>query len=388
MPADVALFVDFKGLDSALDEAKQLAGAEEAARRGAEAALGGPARRGDRALQGREAPSTSRPPARAPSTCSSSQVDDAAAAQGTLDKLGDARRRALAEAAGAGEHRRCDRRRSSRSGRRRRSTTASSTGSSWSRTARPRSASLGRVERASRRLAGVEGRDRRRRHAGPGRRGSSTPTCRARAAAREAAGELVEVVRHDLASRCRRRRSRPRRRSATALLYGSVDGDVLPLKGFAVRPVAFAPMADPRVPLHLRVRHRGPSRQDGRPDLGLDPRRRPRRGPARARRLRDAGHDRPRRRRRRDHDRDLRRHPAARPPEDPRDRLRPREVRLRRRDLRRDRRARRAVARHRAGRRRLLRGAARPGRRRPARPGGRRRPGDDVRLRDRRDATS
>ena len=47
-----------------------------------------------------------------------------------------------------------------------------------------------------------------------------------------------------------------------------------------------------------------------------------------------------------------------------------------------DRRDRRAVARHRAGRRRLVRDAARPGRRRSARPGRRRRPGDDVRLRD------
>ena len=48
-----------------------------------------------------------------------------------------------------------------------------------------------------------------------------------------------------------------------------------------------------------------------------------------------------------------------------------------------DRRDRRAVARHRAGHRRLLRGAAR--RRRPARPRRRRRPGNDVRLRLERD---
>ena len=46
--------------------------------------------------------------------------------------------------------------------------------------------------------------------------------------------------------------------------------------------------------------------------------------------------------------------------EDQGDRLRPRQVRLRRRHLRRDRRARRAVAGHRAGRGQLLRDAARP----------------------------
>ena len=31
---------------------------------------------------------------------------------------------------------------------------------------------------------------------------------------------------------------------STAIFYGSVDGDVLSLKGFAVRPVAFAPVTD------------------------------------------------------------------------------------------------------------------------------------------------
>ena len=105
--------------------------------------------------------------------------------------------------------------------------------------------------------------------------------------------------------------------------------------------------------------------------------------PRRPRRVRDADHDGARRRRRRDHDDDLRRHPAARAQDGGRDRLHPREVRLRRRDLRRHRRARRAVARHRAGRRRVVRGAAR--RRRPDRPDRRRRPGDDVRLRVERD---
>ena len=81
------------------------------------------------------------------------------------------------------------------------------------------------------------------------------------------------------------------------------------------------------------------------------------RGP---RRLRDADHDGPRRRRGGDHDDDVRRHPAPRPQDGRGDRLHAGEVRLRRRDLRRDRRARRAVAGHRAGRRRVLRGAARP----------------------------
>ena len=154
------------------------------------------------------------------------------------------------------------------------------------------------------------------------------------------------------------------------------------------RPVACA-AAHGRslVPLHLRVGHRGPSRQDRRSDLGRRPRRRAHGRPARARRLRDADHDRPRRRRRRDHDRDLRRHPAARPQDDRRDRLHAREVRLRRGHLRRDRRARRAVARHRAGRRRVVRGA-RARRRRPARPRRRGRPGDDVRLRVERDRRS
>ena len=71
--------------------------------------------------------------------------------------------------------------------------------------------------------------------------------------------------------------------------------------------------------------------------------------------------------------------------EDHRDRLHALRVGLRRHDLRRRRRDRRAVAGHRPGRRLLVRGAARPGRRRPARQARRGRPGDDVRLRDARD---
>ena len=65
----------------------------------------------------------------------------------------------------------------------------------------------------------------------------------------------------------------------------------------------------------------------------------------------------------------------------PRDRLRLVGQGLRRRDLRREHRHRRAVARHRAGRRHRPRDPRR-GRRRPAGRSGRRRPGPDVRLRD------
>ena len=72
--------------------------------------------------------------------------------------------------------------------------------------------------------------------------------------------------------------------------------------------------------------------------------------------------------------------------DDPRDRLHRLRVRVRREHVRRRRRDRPAVARHRAGRRRVVRGAARPRRRRSARPRRRGRPGDDVRLRVERDA--
>ena len=68
-----------------------------------------------------------------------------------------------------------------------------------------------------------------------------------------------------------------------------------------------------------------------------------------------------------------------------RDRLRPSEVRLRLRYLRRAQRHPRPEPRHRPGRRRKLRGPARPGGRRPLRDGRRRRPGHDVRLCLRRD---
>ena len=83
-----------------------------------------------------------------------------------------------------------------------------------------------------------------------------------------------------------------------------------------------------RVPVHLRVGHRGAPRQGRRPDLRRRPRRGPARRPVRPRRLRDAGQHRPRGRLRRDLDRDLRRHPGDRPRDDPPDRLHRRRPRL------------------------------------------------------------
>ena len=102
-----------------------------------------------------------------------------------------------------------------------------------------------------------------------------------------------------------------------------------------------------------------------------------------ARRGRDAGHHRPGARRRRGHDHGeggVRRHHQHRARAHPRDRLRLVGQGLRRRHLRREHRHRRAVARHRAGRRHRPRDPRR-GRRRPAGPAGRGRPGPDVRLR-------
>ena len=90
-------------------------------------------------------------------------------------------------------------------------------------------------------------------------------------------------------------------------------------------------------------------------------------------------------RRRRDHHRGLRRHPEARARHDQGHRLRPRVVRLRRQHLRRDGVDRPAVAEHRAGRRHGRRDAHRHERRGHPQQPGRRRPGDDVRLRVRRD---
>ena len=140
-----------------------------------------------------------------------------------------------------------------------------------------------------------------------------------------------------------------------------------------------------RVPVHVRVGHRGPPGQDGRPDLRRRPRRRDGRGPAGSRGLRDAREHRARRGLGRDHDRRVRGHSEDRPRDDPQDRLQRRPLRVRLRQLRRDHRDRRAVARHRAGRRHGLRGPHRPRRRRRARCGRRGRPGHDVRLRLARD---
>ena len=124
-----------------------------------------------------------------------------------------------------------------------------------------------------------------------------------------------------------RRLRRPRRREHRRR---SVSANLAPLESFLVagragrrrRSASAASCGDrasrscamaARVPLHLRVGHRGPSGQDRRPDLRLRPRRRASRDdPERPRRLRDArsrpgsssspARSRPR----------LRRHPAAR----------------------------------------------------------------------------
>ena len=63
------------------------------------------------------------------------------------------------------------------------------------------------------------------------------------------------------------------------------------------------PACRQRVPVHVRVRHRGPPGQDRRPDLRRRARRRAARRPVRPRGLRDAREHRPRRRLRRDLDR-------------------------------------------------------------------------------------
>ena len=109
-----------------------------------------------------------------------------------------------------------------------------------------------------------------------------------------------------------------------------------------------------RVPVHLRVGHRGPPRQDRRPDLRRRARRGPARRPQRPGGLRDPGQHGPGGRLRRDHHRDLRRHPGHRPHDDRQDRLHRRRLRLRLQDVRGHQRDRQAVARHRPGRRRAL----------------------------------
>ena len=160
-----------------------------------------------------------------------------------------------------------------------------------------------------------------------------------------------------------------------------------------------------RLPLHLRERDGGPSRQGLRPDFRRRARRHPRQGgPPAGRRLRIAHgragrprahplrlrvprHHGPRARIGRDPHAGLRRRRGDRAWGAQAHRLRPGQVRLRRRDVQRAVGHPRPVARHRPGRRRKLRGAAgRLGRRRPARPDRRRRPGHDVRLRGARDA--
>ncbi len=127
-----------------------------------------------------------------------------------------------------------------------------------------------------------------------------------------------------------------------------------------------------KLPLHVRVGHRGPPGQDVRPDLGRDPRRDPARGPRGPGGVRDRHHDRARGGPRGDHDEHLRRLPGRHPGHGPRDRLHEGRVRVRLPDLRGAGERQGAVARHRP---RRGRGGA-----------GGRRPGDDVRLRLPRDA--
>ena len=137
------------------------------------------------------------------------------------------------------------------------------------------------------------------------------------------------------------------------------------------------------IPVHLRIGHRGPPRQDVRPDLGRHPGRDHPRRPGRARRLRDRDDDRPRPRPRRDLDAHLRRLPVDRPRHGPRHRLHAGGLRLRLPDVRDARVGQGPVAGHRPGRRRRARGARR---RRAILRARRRRPGDDVRVRLPRDA--
>ncbi len=110
--------------------------------------------------------------------------------------------------------------------------------------------------------------------------------------------------------------------------------------------------------------------------------------PMGARRVRDVAHDGAVHRRRRDHDRGLRRHPEPRARHDQGHRLRPRVVWLRRQHVRRDGVDRSAVAEHRARRRHVGRDPAGKERRGHPQQPGRRRPGDDVRVRVRRDRGS
>ena len=164
-------------------------------------------------------------------------------------------------------------------------------------------------------------------------------------------------------SRSFSRRSSPGR---PAPLRPHAVPDLPPLTSFPPANIRLSPHAARSVheqepaPLHVRVRHRGASRQDRGPDLGLDPRRDPRRRPDGSRRVRDARHDGARPHRRRDHDEDLRRHPGHRAADDQGRRLHAREVRLRLRDVRRDLDDRQAVARHRDGRRHGRRGRSGP----------------------------
>ena len=166
--------------------------------------------------------------------------------------------------------------------------------------------------------------------------------------------------------------SRRRRRARDGGLRAAARAPPSACSGAVRAPVMLAAVsksvrrkhADGSAPLHLGVRHRGAPRQDRRPDLGRRPRRGPHRRPDGPGRLRDADHHGPGDGRRGDLHLDLRGHPVDRARDDPQDRLHPRQVRLRRRDLRRVRGPRRAEPGHRPGRR------TRPSRRAAARRAG------------------
>ena len=151
---------------------------------------------------------------------------------------------------------------------------------------------------------------RQRRQPPPASASSTTPT------PSRCCGRTRDPVTVDLRRQARDRRGRPRR--------------VVEIRDRPARdppsPTTTRAAGAPREPvdLHLRERHRGPSRQDGRPGQRRRARRHPRRGPERPRRLRDAADHGPVRRRRRDHDDGLRRHPQAGPRDDQLDRLRQR----------------------------------------------------------------
>ena len=107
-----------------------------------------------------------------------------------------------------------------------------------------------------------------------------------------------------------RRRPKPRARPRRRRRRHPRSSQLHPTRPRSCPPDPMSQVHRQRVPVHVRVRDRGPPGQDRRPDLRRRARRRAARRPLRPRRLRDARQHRPRRRVRRDLDRDLRRHPG------------------------------------------------------------------------------